>query len=156
LAGGQDIGNGIGEMGFTMNFICPACGKALRADRTMLGKPVRCGDCDHVFVTTEEESEGGWENPPLLMPEHRTQDNRGKAVAGLVLGICGLIAWFIPIIGLPVTVIGLVMGIKGLKSSGQGMAVAGIVLSSIGLVLTLINSALGAYIAATGRMPFAR
>src|SRR3989344_6895948 len=50
----------------------------------------------------------------------------GKATAGLVLGIIGLIAWFLPIIGAPITIIGLIFGIKGLKSLKRGVAIAGI------------------------------
>ena len=37
----------------------------------------------------------------------------GFAVASLVLGIIGLLAWCIPIIGLPINVVGLVLGIDG-------------------------------------------
>lgn len=65
------------------------------------------------------------------------------AVAALVLGIVGLIAWLLPLVGYPVTIVGLVLGIKSVKSEKRGMAIAGIVMSSIGLVLTLINSILG-------------
>ena len=65
------------------------------------------------------------------------------AVAALVLGIIGLIAWLLPILGYPVTIVGLVLGIKSVKSEKRGMAIAGIVMCSIGLVLSLINSILG-------------
>jgi hypothetical protein len=88
--------------------------------------------------------------PPAMPP---TEDSRGKATAGLVLGIIGMIAWFIPCFGLPVTITGLVFSLKGLKSTGHGMAVAGLVMSIIGLVLTVINMAIGAYLGATGQNP---
>lgn len=67
----------------------------------------------------------------------------GKAIASLVLGIIGMIAWFIPLFGAPITIIGLVLGIKGMKSNRRGMAIAGVVLCIIGLVLTIINASIG-------------
>ena len=76
----------------------------------------------------------------------------GKAVASMVLGIIGLIAWFLPIVGLPVTITGLVLGIKGLNSANRGMAIAGIVMTIIGLTLSVINAAIGAYLGFTGQL----
>lgn len=70
--------------------------------------------------------------------------NNGKAVASLVLGIIGLIAWFIPLFGAPVTIVGVILGILGLKSQKPGMAITGLVMSSIGLIATIINSFLEA------------
>lgn len=81
------------------------------------------------------------------------QEGGGKAVASLVLGVVGLVAWLIPFFGLPITITGLIMGIKDVKSQNRGLAIAGIVLSSIFLCLTLINAAAGAYQAVTGQHP---
>jgi len=77
----------------------------------------------------------------------------GKAAAGLVLGILGLIFWLLPILGLPVTIIGLLMSIKGLKSAKRGMAVAAMILSILGLTASVINAGIGAYLGVTGRHP---
>jgi hypothetical protein len=87
------------------------------------------------------------ENAPLL------KDNKGIAIASLVLGISGLLAWLLPIAGFPVTVIGLITGVIGQKSSKKKMAIAGLVLSIIGLVATIVNSAIGAYQGATAQLP---
>jgi hypothetical protein len=76
----------------------------------------------------------------------------GKPTASLVLGLCGLIAWIIPLFGFPVTITGLVFGIKALGRPQNGMAIAGTVLCGLGLVLTAINSAVGAYLGATGQL----
>jgi len=81
-----------------------------------------------------------------------TERHSGKAVASMVLGIIGLIAWFIPLFGMPITIVGLVLGIKGKNSSKKGMAIAGIVMCIIGLVATLINGSIGAYLGATGQL----
>lgn len=81
------------------------------------------------------------------------QSGGGKAIASLILGVFGMVAWFIPLFGVPVTVVGLVMGINGMKSRQRGMAIAGLVLSIIGLVLSLINAAIGAYLGVTGQHP---
>ncbi|MDF2540675.1 MAG: hypothetical protein K0S47_393 [Herbinix sp.] len=78
--------------------------------------------------------------------------HKGLAIASLVLGIIGLLAWCIPLFGLPITIVGLVLGILGLKSIYKGMAIAGIVLSSLGLLFSLVNSAIGAYLGATGQL----
>ena len=81
----------------------------------------------------------------------QNQEICGKAVASMILGIAGLVAWFIPLIGLPITVIGLTLGIISLKSNNRGMATAGIIMSILGLVLTIINGSIGAYLGATGQ-----
>jgi hypothetical protein len=80
------------------------------------------------------------------------QPGAGKATASLVLGLVGLVAWLIPLFGLPISITGLVLGIVGLKSTRRGLAVAGVVLCAIVLVLSVINSAVGAYLGATGQL----
>lgn len=81
------------------------------------------------------------------------KSHNGKAVASLVLGLIGMVAWFIPLFGLPITIVGLVLGIKGLASSRRGLATAGVVLCIIGLVASIANSAIGAYMGGTGQHP---
>jgi hypothetical protein len=81
-------------------------------------------------------------------------DRTGRATASLVLGLFGLIASVIPLIGFPITITGLVLGFQGRHSSRKGIATAGIVLTIIGLVLTVINSAVGAYLGATGQLHY--
>jgi membrane-bound ClpP family serine protease len=76
----------------------------------------------------------------------------GKAVASLVLGIIGLVAWFIPLFGLPITIVGFVLGLISMHSPRRGMAVAGVVLCVIGLVFSVANAAIGAYLGATGQL----
>ena len=88
--------------------------------------------------------------PPSSSPE---PSRRGMAIASMVLGICGLLAWLLPCIGLPATVTGLILGILSRRGTARGMAVAGIVLCSIGLALTAINAGYGAYLGATGQHP---
>ena len=72
--------------------------------------------------------------------------SNGKAIASLVLGLVGIVAWIIPLIGFPVTIVGLILGIVGRNCEKKGLAVAGIVLSAIFLAVTLFNSILGAII----------
>lgn len=91
------------------------------------------------------------ENMPLPPP---VDNPTGKATAGLVLGIIGMLAWFIPLFGLPITVVGLIMAVKGMKSTSRGVATAGVALCIIGLVLTIANGAIGAYLGATGQLPW--
>lgn len=76
----------------------------------------------------------------------------GKAIASLVLGILGLLAWLLPLIGLPITIVGLVLGMVDRKSERRGLAMAGIVLNALFLALTLANAGYGAYLGATGQL----
>ena len=78
--------------------------------------------------------------------------HNGKATASLVLGIVSMIVWLIPLFGYPVSIIGLVMGFYGLKSEKKSIGRAGLILSIIGLVLCAANSAIGAYMGATGQL----
>jgi hypothetical protein len=63
-----------------------------------------------------------------------------------------MIAWLLPIVGLPVTILGLVFGIRALRSRSREMALSAVVLSTVGLVATIVNSAIGAYMGATGQL----
>ena len=85
-------------------------------------------------------------NQPIVQP---VADRSGRAVAALVLGIIGLLAWLIPFIGLPIQIVGLVLGIQSRKSTKHGMAIAGIVLSSIGILLSIVSALLGMLIFAS-------
>ena len=78
---------------------------------------------------------------------NETQQKTNKSTASLVLGIISLIVWLVPIIGGTVSLIGLVLGIRKKYT-------AGIILNVIGLVLTVANSAIGAYMGATGQLQF--
>jgi uncharacterized membrane protein len=65
-------------------------------------------------------------------------NNKGLAIASLILGIlslCASVGWFC---GGPLSVVGLILGFLGRKSTGKGLATAGIILSAVGLVLTVI------------------
>lgn len=84
--------------------------------------------------------------------EQQVADKPGFAIAGLVLGSVGFIAWIFPLLGYPVTIVGLVMSAKGVKSSMKGMAIAGLVLCIITLCMTLGNSCLGACLSVAGLM----
>lgn len=79
-------------------------------------------------------------------------EQKGFSIASMVLGILGFIAWCIPLIGFPVTIVGLILGILGIKKGGKTMAIAGIIMCTLTLIFTIINSALGAYMGATGQL----
>ncbi|MCI5745139.1 MAG: hypothetical protein MR270_02515 [Erysipelotrichaceae bacterium] len=66
-----------------------------------------------------------------------------KALASMILGFVGLVAWLLPLVGYPVTIVGLILGIVALKSVDRKKATVGVVLCSICLLATLINSILG-------------
>lgn len=77
-------------------------------------------------------------------PEPPKEEGKGFAIAALVLGICGVVAWCLPLIGYPVTIVGIIMGIIGIKKgNGKTMAIIGLILSILFLLLTLGNSIAG-------------
>jgi len=86
--------------------------------------------------------------PETPVSETPTNAGGGKAVASLVLGIFGMIAFLLPILGVPVTVTGIILGALDLKSPKREVALAGLILSSIGCGLSLLNALVGAIMAA--------
>ena len=94
-----------------------------------------------------------FQQPPPMYPVQPPPPGGGKAIASLVLGLVGLIAWCLPLIGFPVSIVGIVMGSRGMKSDKRGMATAGLVLSIICLAATLVNAGWGCYLGATGQHP---
>ena len=76
----------------------------------------------------------------------------GKATAGMIMGIAGLILWLLPILGIPNCIIGLILSIKGMNSSKPVSAKVGLILNIIGIVVAIINASIGAYMGATGQL----
>ena len=81
-------------------------------------------------------------NQPVTPPAP-ANDQKGLAIASLVVGIINLCAWLFPICGGLLAIAGLVLGYFGLKSSQRNLAIAGMVLSGIGLCLTIVNAIAG-------------
>lgn len=75
--------------------------------------------------------------------ERATTGRESQAIAGLVLGIIGLIGWCCPIIGFILGALAITFGVQGRSSENAGMATVGIVLGIITLVLSLINAIAG-------------
>ena len=77
---------------------------------------------------------------PAYMPYggYGVSQSNGPGIAGMVLGIIGVVTFWFPFVGLPVSVIGLVLSSVGMKRfTGKGFAVAGLVLTIIGVILSL-------------------
>ncbi|MFJ3036126.1 hypothetical protein SAMN05660766_0412 [Curtobacterium sp. 314Chir4.1] len=77
--------------------------------------------------------------------------NSGLAIAGLVLGIVGLVlAFFIPIIGLILGIIGLVLALvaRNRGAGSRGVLLGGIIISAIAIVAAIANWIIGAMIVA--------
>ncbi|HUJ62044.1 MAG TPA: DUF4190 domain-containing protein [Kofleriaceae bacterium] len=80
----------------------------------------------------------GFVNPPP-QPYQQPQGN-GMAVAGMVLGIIGIVTCWIPFFGWLLALLGLIFGFVGMSKAkrtgvGNGMAVTGIVLGALGLII---------------------
>lgn len=81
-----------------------------------------------------------------MQQDAQKKDKKGFAIASLVLGLVGLIAWFIPIIGIIVGVLGIVFGALSVKSSKRGFAIAGIILSILCIIGSVIYAIYSAYV----------
>ncbi|MBL0387132.1 hypothetical protein JJB07_10760 [Tumebacillus sp. ITR2] len=66
----------------------------------------------------------------------------GLAIAGMIVGIVGLIFCWIPFFGFIVNLTGLILSAFGMKSNERGMAVAGLVMTIIGLLVALLVTVL--------------
>lgn len=77
--------------------------------------------------------------PGAVAPVAGSSDGRGKAIAALVLGVLGCIAWLIPIIGLVFGVLALVFGTTSFHSTKRKLAIAGTVLGAITIALSIFG-----------------
>jgi hypothetical protein len=119
--------------------ICNACGRSLEPNSRF------CPACGSQFETP---------TPPRAAGEVTVAEKTsGKALASLILGVIGLLAWCLPILGLPITITGIVLASKSLRTRSRGLAIAGLILCIVGLVFSVINMAWGAYLGATGQHP---
>jgi hypothetical protein len=76
---------------------------------------------------------------PYGMPVAPPDRRGGFAIAGLVLGIVGIVFALVPICGLPIPIVGIVMSALGRQSVlHRTMAGWGLALSIIGLVLSVL------------------
>lgn len=73
--------------------------------------------------------------PQVIYQVIQPQQTNGMAVAGLVLGILGILIPFLGILGLIFGAIGLSKANRG--AGGKGMAIAGVVLGIVGTLITL-------------------
>lgn len=85
---------------------------------------------------------------PVQQPP--AKDQKGLAIASLVLGILALLTSCLWFCGGPFSIVGIVLGVLGLKSSGRGMAIAGIVLSAVGLLILIVLTVVGAVLGSSG------
>ena len=82
--------------------------------------------------------------PPPPPPPPQDNPGKGMSIAGMVLGIVGLVfALFLPYVGIVVAIVGLILSILGMKKSKEagfpsGMAMAGLICSCIAIGLNII------------------
>jgi hypothetical protein len=73
-----------------------------------------------------------------------SQQGNGLAVAGMVLGILGLVLCWVPFLGWLCALIGIVLGALGMSKAkkvggkGKGMAIAGLVCGILGLLIGVV------------------
>lgn len=79
--------------------------------------------------------------PPVHEPSIPPSNNKGMAIASMVLGIVSIVfSCCFYYISFPCAIIGLILGILSVKKipDAKGMAIAGIVLSAISLAFAVI------------------
>ena len=86
----------------------------------------------------------GYPNPGYGYPANAAaaKAGNGRAVAGLILGICSVILSFLTFLDLPVVILGVIFSGLGLRATKEGkgqrgLAVAGLALSILGAVLVV-------------------
>jgi predicted Zn finger-like uncharacterized protein len=131
---------------------CPGCGGVLPLTDAQIGRRIECGRCGHVFTPrddrrddrydddTDDRDRGDYDDLP---PARQASSAGNMAVAGLVLGIVGLVLSVVlifccPYAGAPFAVLGVVFGVLGRKSEFRGMAVAGIVTGTIAVTINVL------------------
>jgi len=78
---------------------------------------------------------------PHTAPSYQQPPGNGLAVAGMVLGIIGLVLCWIPIVGGLCAIVGIILGALGMGRAkkiggkGKGLALAGLVCGIVGVVL---------------------
>lgn len=83
---------------------------------------------------------------PLPPPEPQSNDGRGLALAGLILGIVALVLFWIPLVNyvsLVLALVGLGLSIASLvivrrRASGKGLSIAAVIVSAVALVAAIL------------------
>lgn len=137
---------------------CPECGGVLPLTDDQLGRRIECGRCGKVFVARDDDDDevddrdeddrdrGDRYDPDDLPPIRQTSPAGSRAVAGLVLGIVGLVlslGGFViccPYVGAPFAVLGIVFGASGRRSEHRNLAVGGIATGSAAVFITMLAS----------------
>ncbi len=76
--------------------------------------------------------------PGMAVATPQSEPGSGMAIAGLILGIIGVVTFFVFYLSIPVSIIGIVLSALGRRSNSRRMlAIWGLVLSIIGLLLAV-------------------
>lgn len=83
--------------------------------------------------------------PPPPAPAAASPQGNGLAVAGMVVGIVGLVLFWVPYVGGVVSLVGLVLGAVGIARAnkvgrGKGMAIAGVACGLCGVIANIYTS----------------
>ena len=110
---------------------CPHCGTELNRKGEKIDGAAFVGQPQPVIYQPVPQYAGYPDTAVVRQPKN------GLAIAGLVLGIIGVLtSWLV--VGLPFCIVGLVLAAVGMRrSEGKGMAIAGLVLSIIGVVVAV-------------------
>ncbi|MFO0863335.1 MAG: hypothetical protein U0744_01510 [Gemmataceae bacterium] len=159
---------------------CPACNAKINVPDNMAGKKAKCPKCQNVFVLP-----GGSAPAPIAAADDMDFEaaparggrgnggggdgpsqgggSNGLAIAGMVLGIVGVVLVWIPCIG---QILAIVLGIVGAalsgiglaqankSGSGKGMALTGLILSILAMLVAVLYWAYIAFMVNTAANQF--
>ena len=122
-----------------IEFRCSRCNALLRTPDDTAGRTAVCPKCgaELAVPSPEKTPEYSPTTPPEEAGPRRFSPGENKAIASLVLGVCGLCFFCCCAIGLPCALGGLVLGVHGVRSELRGLAIVGMVLCSLAIVLNL-------------------
>lgn len=80
---------------------------------------------------------------PVMAPSAAKDPGKGLGIAGMVLGIVGLVLFCFVYVGLPCSIVGLILSAVGMKKSeaagfGNGMGKAGLICSLIAVAIDVL------------------
>ena len=86
------------------------------------------------------------------MNYHNPDAGKGFGIAGLVLGIIGLLLFCVPFVGFFFGIIGLILSVVGLIQANKAQAQKGLIIGAlvVAIIATLIGTAYGALIFKAG------
>jgi len=127
-----------------IEFDCPHCGKALKLDDTMAGKPGTCPSCQQVIQVPGTAQSANAPAPPVPAAQAAAATpGNGLSIASLVLGIVAIATMCFAPVSILLGLLAVIFGIIGIvvrrnAQASAALPVAGLVLGGVGMLLPIV------------------